>query len=70
MEEKTPLSHEVVYFQMLDFDPQNLILRSQNHIREKSLYFRGSCFSHCLYYMYQQLPIACYQVRFYANQLV
>ena len=41
MEEKTPLSHEVVCFQMLDFGPQNLIPWSQNQIRGK-LFLSGN----------------------------
>ena len=52
MEEKTPLSHEVVCFtKCLISGPQNLILKSRNQIRGKLLlfrklrYFRGSRFS-------------------------
>ena len=51
MQSITPLSHEVVCFQMLDFRPQILNLRSRNQIRGKVLlsrklhYFRGSCFT-------------------------
>ena len=49
--EKTPLSHVFVCFQMLDFETSNL--RSRNQIREKLClcrklhYFRGSRFSQC-----------------------
>ena len=53
MKEKTPLSHEVVCFQMLVFPTSNLILRSRNPIRGKLLlsrklrHFRGSRFPQC-----------------------
>ena len=72
MKEKTPLSHEVLAFRCLILRPQNLILRSQNQICGKLLlsrklrYFKGSRFSHVLYY--QQLSIASYRVIFYANK--
>ena len=54
MKEKTPLSHEVVYFQMLDFETSKSnseVLKS--NIRGKLLlsrklgYFKGGRFSHC-----------------------
>ena len=52
-EGKTPLSLEVVCFQMLDFETSKSSLRSRNQIHGKLLlswklhYFRGSCFSQC-----------------------
>ena len=70
-ERKKPLSHEVVCFQMLDFETSNLILRSWNQIRGKLLLSRkvlhseGAVSHNVLYY--QQHPITRYQVRFYAN---
>ena len=71
MKEKTPLSHEVVCFQMLDFETSNSKLRSRNQIRGKLLLSRklltseGAVSHNVLYY--QPLPITRYQVRFYAN---
>ena len=71
MKEKTPLSYKVVCFQMLDFETSKLILWSQNQICENYFFLEnyvtseGAVPHNVLYY--QQLPIARYQVRFYAN---
>ena len=57
MKEKTPMSHEVVCFQMLDFS----VLKTTLLQREPFL---------TMFYTTnndQQLPITHYQVRFYAN---
>ena len=67
MKEKRPCHTKLCDFRCLISRPQILNLRSQNQIREKLLlsrklrYFRGSRFSHVLYY--QPLPITGYQVR-------
>ena len=53
MEEKTPLSHEVVAFRYIISRPQIINMRSRNQIRGKLLlsrklrHFRGSRFSQC-----------------------
>ena len=72
MKEKTPLSHEVVYFQMLDFETSSSELEvlksnlwkitsfSKNYITSEG------AVSHKVLY-YEPLPITSYQVRFYAN---
>ena len=72
MEEKTPLSHEVVCFQMLDFETsQSLILRFEINFVENYFLLKnyntaeGAVSKHVLYF--QPLPITPYQVRFYAN---
>ena len=71
MEEKTPLSHEVVCFQMLDFGTSKSNLRSQIILVENYFFLENyvtseGAVSHNVLY-YQQLSIACYQVSFYAN---
>ena len=72
MTEKTPLSHAVVCFQMLDFkNSSSLNPRSRNLLRGKLLLSwklrrqRGAVSHNVL--NYQQLPITRYQVRFYVN---
>ena len=71
MKEKTPLSHEVMCFQMLDFETSNskLELRSQNQIRGKFLEncvnSEGAVSHNVLYY--QPLPITRNQEWFYGN---
>ena len=75
MEEKTPLSREVLCFQMLDFEtsrPQNQNLRSGSEICGKMSSFsknyvntEGAISPNVLYY--QQLSITRYQVSFYAK---
>ena len=75
MEEKTPLSHEVVCIQMLDFGNSNSnseVLKSNSNILVENYFFlenyvvsEGAVSHNVLYY--QQLSIACYQVSFYAN---
>ena len=69
-ERKTPLSHEVVCFQMLDFETSN----SKSEV-SKSIFLKIASFlkttsegavSHSVLY-HQQLPITRCQVRFYAN---
>ena len=74
MEEKIPLSHEVVCFQMLDFGTSN-----SNSEVSKSNSWKITSFlenyatsegavSHYMYVLYyQQLSIACFQVSFYSN---
>ena len=75
MEEKTPLSHEVVCFQMLDFGTSNTnseVSKSnsniivENYFSLENYVISEGAFSHNVLY-YQQLSIACYQVSFYAN---
>ena len=74
MTEKTPLSHEVVCFQILISRPQILNLRFRNQIilKNQKYFFlqnyvtsEGAVSHNVLYY--QPLPITQYQVRFYAN---
>ena len=69
MEEKTPLSHEVVCFQMLGFGTPK---SNSNNLVENNFFFlenyatsEGAVFHNVLYY--QQLSITRYQVHFYAN---
>ena len=69
---KTPLSHEVVCFQMLDFETSNSKLEvsksnswtitsfSKNYVTSE-----GAVFHNVL--NYQPLPITRYQVRYYAD---
>ena len=54
MKEKTPLSHKVVGFQMLDFETStsksevsNFKFDENNILSRKLRHFRGSCFSQC-----------------------
>ena len=53
VKEKTPLSHEVVCFQMLDFEtskPYSDVLKSNMGkllLSQKLRHFRGSCISQC-----------------------
>ena len=71
MKEKTPLSHEVVCFQMLDFETSN----SKSEVSKsnswkitsfsKTTLLQRETFHNLL--NYQPLPITCYRVRFYAN---
>ena len=64
-EKNTPLSHENVYFQMLDFGTSNLILKSHSsQFMENYVTSEGAVSHNVLYY--PQLPITRYQVRFYA----
>ena len=75
MEEKTPLSHEIVCFQMLDFETSksnsevsksNLNNLVENYFLLENYFTSDGAVSHNVSY-YQQLSIACYQVNFYAN---
>ena len=73
MEEKTPLSHEVVCFQMLDFgtSKSNSEVSIIKYLVENYFFLENyvtseGAVSHNVLY-YQQLSIACYQVSFYAN---
>ena len=75
MEEKIPLSHELVCFQMLISGPQNLILMvsksnsnisGENYFFLKNEYTSEGALSYNISY-YQQLSIARYQVSFNAN---
>ena len=73
MKEKTPLSHEVVCFQMLGFETSNSKLevlkksiRGNLLLSPKLRHFRGSRFSQCFILStspHYSLP----QVRFYAD---
>ena len=72
MKEKTPVSHEDMCFQMLDFETTNSKSeRSRNQIREKYLFLEnyvtseGAVSQNVVYY--QQLPIPRNQVGFYVN---
>ena len=62
VKEKIPLSHEVVCFQMLDFDTSK---SNWNIFLENYVTSEGAVSHNVLYY--QQLSITRYQVRFYAN---
>ena len=72
MKEETPLSHEVVCLQMLDFETSN----SKSEV-SKSNSWKITSFSKTtshqrepfltMFYTYQPLPITRYQVRFYAD---
>ena len=73
MEEKTPLSHEVVCFQMLDFETSHSKSEVSilNSWKITSFYFLSyvtseGAVSHNVI-SYHPLPITRYQVRFYAN---
>ena len=71
MKGKTPLSHKVVCFQMLDFETSILNLRSRNQIRGKQLLSRKLCegaVSHnVLYYQPILSTITRHKVRFYGH---
>ena len=58
MEEKTPLSHKIVCFLKIKFVEKYFFL-------ENFVTLEGAVSHNVLYY--QQLPIAWYQVSFYAN---
>ena len=72
MQEKTPLSHEVVCFQMLDFETS----KSYSEVSKsnswkissfsKTIVTSEGAVSHNVLYN-QQLSIACYHERFYDN---
>ena len=72
MKEKTPLSHEVVRFQMLDFETSKSIFWClkikfvENYFFLKNYISLEWVVSHNVLY-YQLLSITYYQVRFYAN---
>ena len=72
MEEKTPLSHEVVCFQMLDFGTSNSKLKGLKSNSLKIYFFlenyvtSDGAVSHNVLY-HQPLPITRHQERFYAN---
>ena len=73
MKEKTPLSHEVVCFVMLDFETSNSkkiwglkIKFEENYFFLKNYVTSEGAISHNVLY-YQPLHITRYQVRFYAN---
>ncbi len=75
MEEKTPLSHEVVCFQMLEFETSKSnseVSKSNSNILVRNNFFLGNyvtsegAVSHNVLY-YQQLSIDPYQVSFYTN---
>ena len=68
MKEKTPLSHNVVCFQMLDFETS----KSKAEVMENYFFLEKyvtseGAVSHNVLHYYQQLSIACYQERFYVN---
>ena len=66
MKEKTPLSHEDVWFQVLDFGTsikfKNLV---ENYFFVLNYVSSEGGVSHNVLY-FQQLSIACYRVKFYA----
>ena len=64
MKEKTPLSHEIVCFQMLDFETSKY--NSENYFFLKNCVSSEGDVSHNVLY-YQPLPITRYHVRFYAS---
>ena len=73
MKEKTPLSHEVACFHVLDFETSNSKLDVSKSISWKITSFSKTMslqrdpfltINNVLYH--QPLPITCYQVRFYA----
>ena len=75
MKEKTPLPHEVVCFQILDFGTSKsyseVSKTNSNILVENYFFFKNyitseGALSHNVFYS-QQLSIACYQVSFYAN---
>ena len=75
MEEETPMSHEVVCFQMLDFGTSKSnseVLKSNSNIFVENYFFLENyvtsegVVSHIVLH-YQQLSNACYQVSFYVN---
>ena len=72
MREKTPLSHKVVCFQMLDFETSNSKLEVskikfvENYFFLKNYVTSEGAVSHNVFY-YQPLPITHYQVRFFAD---
>ena len=72
MKENTSLSHEVVCFQMLEFETSNSKLEvSKSNFVEYSFFLENyvtseGAVSHNVLY-YQLLPITHYQVRFYAD---
>ena len=71
MKEKTPLLlHEVVCFQMLDFDTSNSKIRGLEFVKnyfflENYITSERAVYHNVLYC--QPLPITRYQERFYAN---
>ena len=71
MKEKTPLSHEVVRFPMLDFETSNSKSEvSKSNARkitflENYVTSEGAVSHNALYY--QPLPITHYEVRFFAD---
>ena len=78
MQEKRPLSHQVVFFQMLDFrtsKSNSEVLKSTSNILVEYYFFlknyvtsEGVVSHNDLYY--QQLSIARYQVSFYATVIL
>ena len=75
MKEKTPLSHEVVYLQVIDFGTSKSnseVSKSNSNILVVNYSFLENyvssegVVSHNVLH-YQQLSTACYQVSFYAN---
>ena len=66
MEEKTPLSHKGVCFQMLDLSIQIFYWEKTSFSKTFfSWYFRGRRFSQC--FILSIVSIACYQLSFYSN---
>ena len=66
MKEKTPLAHEVVCFQMLDFETSNSkseVSKSNDFFLENYVTSEGAVSHNVLYIT----AITHYQVRFYAN---
>ena len=71
MKEKTPLSHIVVCFQMLDFETSNSNSKVENKFVENYFFLEnydtseGAISNNVLYF--QPLPITRDQERFYVN---
>ena len=70
MTEKAPLSHKLCAFRGLKFETSAEVIQiilSEKLLLSRKLYVTSeAAASHNILY-YQQLPIACYQVSFYAN---
>ena len=70
MKEKTPLSHGIVFFQMLDFETSNSkseVSKSNYFFLENYITLEGAVSHNVLYY--QPIPITRYQERFSANNV-
>ena len=70
VKEKTPLSHEVVYFQMFDFETSSSKLEvskfMENYLFLENYITSEGAVSHKVL-CYQPLPITSYLLRFYVH---